>query len=51
LFRNAINPQAAFRPSLGMATMLGAFDTWDLAHTQAEYVAHVKQKYIQRGLI
>ena len=31
--------------------MLGAFDTWDLAHTQAEYVAQVKQKYIQKGLI
>ena len=51
LFRNANNTQAAFRPSQGMATMLGAFDTWDLAHTQAEYVARVKQKYIQEGLI
>jgi glycolate oxidase len=51
LFRNANNTQAAFRPSQGMATMLGAFDTWDLAHTQAEYVAQVKQKYIQEGLI
>jgi hypothetical protein len=29
LFRNANNTQAAFRPSQGMATMLGAFDTWD----------------------
>jgi FAD/FMN-containing dehydrogenase len=51
LFRNANNMQAAFRPSQGMATMLGAFDTWDLAHTQAEYVAQVKQPYIQQGLI
>ena len=51
LFRNANNTQAAFRPSQGMATMLGAFDTWDLAHTQAEYVAQVKKKYIQEGLI
>jgi len=51
LFRNANNTQAAFRPSQGMATMLGAFDTWDLAHTQAEYVAQVKQKYIKQGLI
>jgi len=51
LFRNANNTQAAFRPSQGMATMMGAFDTWDLAHTQAEYVAQVKQKYIQSGLI
>jgi glycolate oxidase len=51
LFRNANNTQAAFRPSQGMATMLGAFDTWDLAHTQAEYVAQVKGKYIQQGLI
>lgn len=51
LFRNANNTQAAFRPSQGMATMLGAFDTWDLAHTQAEYVAQVKERYIQEGLI
>jgi hypothetical protein len=51
LFRNANNTQVAFRPSQGMATMLGAFDTWDLAHTQAAYVAEVKQKYIAEGLI
>jgi len=51
LFRNANNTQAAFRPSQGMATMLGAFDTWDLAHTQAEYVAKIKQTYIKQGLI
>ena len=51
LFRNANNTQAAFRPSQGMATMLGAFDTGDLAHTQAEYVARVKQPYIKQGLI
>ncbi len=51
LFRNANNTQAAFRPSQGMATMLGAFDTWDLAHTQAEYVAQLKQSYIRRGVI
>jgi FAD/FMN-containing dehydrogenase len=51
LFRSANNTQAAFRPSQGMATMLGAFDTWDLAHTQAEYVAKVKQPYIKQGLI
>lgn len=51
LFRNANNTQAAFRPSQGMATMLGAFDTWDLAHTQAEYVATIKQPYIQQGVI
>lgn len=51
LFRCANNTQAAFRPSQGMATMLGAFDTWDLAHTQAEYVAAIKQPYIRRGLI
>ncbi|MFX1252789.1 MAG: FAD-binding oxidoreductase [Promethearchaeota archaeon] len=51
LFRNANNNQAAFRPSQGIATMLGAFDTWDLAHTQAEYVAKIKQPYIKQGLI
>jgi FAD/FMN-containing dehydrogenase len=51
LFRNANNTQAAFRPSQGMATMLGAFDTWDLAHTQAAYVAKIKQAYIKQGLI
>ena len=31
--------------------MMGAFDTWDLAHTQAEYAAKAKQKYIDQGLI
>lgn len=51
LFRNANNTQAAFRPSQGMATVLGAFDTWDLAHTQAEYVAKIKQPYIKQGMI
>jgi len=51
LFRNANNTQAAFRPSQGMATMLGAFDTWDLAHTQAEYVAKIKLPYVRKGLI
>ena len=51
LFRNANNTQAAFRPSQGMATVLGAFDTWDLAHTQAEYVAQLKQEYIRQGWI
>ncbi len=51
LFRNTSNTQAAFRPSSGMATMLGAFDTWDLAHTQAEYVAKIKQPYIKQELI
>jgi FAD/FMN-containing dehydrogenase len=51
LFRCANNTQAAFRPSQGIATALGAFDTWDLAHTQAEYVARIKQPYIRQGLI
>ena len=51
LFRNANNTQAAFRPSQGMATMLGSFDTWDLGHTQAEYVAQLKQPYIKQGVI
>jgi glycolate oxidase len=51
LVRNAVNIQAAFRPSQGMATMMGAFDTWDLAHAQAEYAAKAKQKYIDQGLI
>jgi glycolate oxidase len=51
LVRNAVNIQSAFRPSQGMATMMGAFDTWDLAHAQAEYAAEAKQKYIERGLI
>lgn len=51
LFRNAVNTQASFRPSQGMATMLGAFDTWDLAHTQAEYIAKIKRPYIEQGLI
>jgi len=48
LFRSANNAQAAFRPSPGIATRPGAFDTWDLAHTQAEYLAGLKQPYISR---
>ncbi len=51
LVRNATNTQAAFRPSQGLATMMGAFDTWDLALVQSNYVAKVKQKYMDQGLI
>ncbi len=51
LIRNAVNTQATFRPSQGMSTMLGSFDTWDLGVTQSDWVAEAKQPYIQKGLI
>jgi len=51
LIRNAVNTQATFRPSQGMSTMLGAFDTWDLGVTQSDWVARAKQKYIREGRI
>ncbi len=49
LVRNAVNTQATFRPSQGMSTMLGSFDTWDLGVTQSEWIAQAKQKYIEKG--
>jgi hypothetical protein len=49
LIRNAINTQATFRPSQGMSTMLGSFDTWDLGIVQSEWVARAKKKYIEKG--
>jgi len=49
LVRNAINTQATFRPSQGMSTMLGSFDTWDMGIKQSEWVARAKKKYIERG--
>ena len=51
LIRNAVNTQATFRPSQGMSTMLGAFDTWDLGVAQSDWVARAKQPYIREGLI
>jgi hypothetical protein len=50
LVRNAVNTQATFRPSQGMSTMLGSFDTWDMGNTQSEWIAQAKQKYIKRGI-
>ncbi len=49
LIRNAVNTQATFRPSQGMSTMLGSFDTWDMGIKQGEWVARAKKKYIERG--
>jgi hypothetical protein len=49
LIRNAVNTQATFRPSQGMSTMLGSFDTWDMGITQSEWVARAKKKYIEKG--
>jgi glycolate oxidase len=49
LVRNAVNTQATYRPSQGMSTMLGSFDTWDLGATQSAWVAQAKQKYMERG--
>ena len=49
LVRNAVNTQATFRPSQGMSTMLGSFDTWDMGVTQSEWIAQAKKKYIEKG--
>jgi len=49
LVRNAVNTQATFRPSQGMSTMLGSFDTWDMGLTQSEWIAQAKRKYIEKG--
>jgi len=50
MVRNAVNTQASFRPSQGMSTVLGAFDTWDLGVTQSDWTAAAKQKYIEDGI-
>jgi glycolate oxidase len=51
LVRNAVNTQATFRPSQGMATVMGAFDSWDLGIAQADWIAAEKQKYIDEGIL
>jgi hypothetical protein len=50
LVRNAVNTQATFRPSQGMSTVLGAFDTWDLGVAQSDWIADAKRKYIEEGV-
>jgi glycolate oxidase len=51
LIRHAVNTQATFRPSQGMGTMMGSFDTWDLGVTQSDWIAKEKQPYIDKELI
>jgi hypothetical protein len=51
LIRNAVNAQATSRPSQGMNTMMGSFDTWDLGVEQSEWIARAKQKYMKQGVI
>lgn len=51
LLRHATNTQGCFRPSQGMFTSLGSFDTWDLGIEQSEWIAKKKQDYIKQGLI
>jgi hypothetical protein len=51
LVRNAVNTQATFRPSQGMSTVMGAFDTWDLGVAQSDWIAAEKQKYIDEGVL
>jgi glycolate oxidase len=46
LIRHAVNTQGCFRPSSGMFTSLGAFDTWDLGVEQSNWIATAKQAYI-----
>lgn len=51
LLRHAINTQGCFRPSQGMFTTLGAFDTWDLGVAQSNWVAEEKKDAMAKGLI
>ena len=51
LLRNAINTQGTFRPSQGMGTTLGSFDTWDMGIAQSDWIAEAKSKYIKKGLV
>ncbi len=50
MIRNAVNTQATFRPSQGMSTMLGSFDTWDLGIKQGEWIAWRRRSISKRGL-
>ena len=49
--RNAVNTQSSFRPTQGMSTCMGSFDTWDLGVEQSDWIAVEKQEYIKKGLI
>lgn len=51
LIRHAINTQGCFRPSSGMFTTLGSFDTWDMGVEQSNWIAEAKMKYIKEGKI
>ncbi len=51
LIRHAVNTQGCFRPSSGMFTTLGSFDTWDLGIEQSNWIAEAKQKYIREKRI
>lgn len=51
LIRHATNTQGTTRPSQGMFTTLGAFDTWDMGNAQSEWIAEAKRPYIKKGLI
>lgn len=51
LIRHAINTQGCFRPSQGMFTTLGSFDTWDLGVSQSDWIAEEKKDAITKGLI
>jgi glycolate oxidase len=51
LVRNAINTQSTFRPTQGLGTAMGAFDTWDMGVAQSDRFAEQKREYIEKGLI
>lgn len=51
LVRNAVNTQSTFRPSQGLGTAMGAFDTWDMGVAQSDWFAEAKREYIEKGLI
>jgi hypothetical protein len=51
LVRNAVNTQSTFRPSQGLSTAMGSFDTWDMGIAQSDWFAEQKRPYIEKGLI
>ncbi len=51
IVRHALNTQGCFRPSQGMFTTLGTFDTWDVGVEQSEWIAREKKDAIEKGLI
>jgi hypothetical protein len=51
LIRHAVNVQGTFRPSQGIFTSMGSFDTWDMGIAQGKWIAEAKKPYIKKGVI